>query len=286
MVQAVVSTTVTGLQGHPVSATIPATNQALTWTGSTWAGGGPFLALTGGTVVGITAIQGTLRFVDTNTNVAGGGLWRIYAGGAQLNIQMNTAAAGDFSTASTPFQITSSGEYILQGPVIANSAGYAFQAPGGGISCAGQITAGNIVLTTGAVTYNETGAQNHGMGFGWTGNIVAWVDGANVGTLQFATSDASLKQNFTPISVDPLAVLDKIQLQQFDWLPKMVGTEPWQRPHASCGFTAQDVAGLIPEAVSGEPGQLGVDVMSLMGYCIGAIQQLSARVAALDGKTA
>jgi hypothetical protein len=36
MAQATIETTVTGLQGRPVSAAAPATNQILTWNGTTW----------------------------------------------------------------------------------------------------------------------------------------------------------------------------------------------------------------------------------------------------------
>lgn len=48
MVQAVIATTVTGLQGRQVAATpAPTNNQALTWNGSAWAPAGPFLTAAG-----------------------------------------------------------------------------------------------------------------------------------------------------------------------------------------------------------------------------------------------
>jgi hypothetical protein len=45
MVQAVVQTTVTGLQNNPVSNVAPAVNQSLTWNGTAWAPAGPFVTL-------------------------------------------------------------------------------------------------------------------------------------------------------------------------------------------------------------------------------------------------
>lgn len=47
MVQAVIATTVTGLQGRGVANTAPTNNQALTWNGSAWAPAGPFLTAAG-----------------------------------------------------------------------------------------------------------------------------------------------------------------------------------------------------------------------------------------------
>lgn len=48
MAQAVVPTTVTGLQGRPVSATpAPTNNQALIWNGTAWVPGGPYLTAAG-----------------------------------------------------------------------------------------------------------------------------------------------------------------------------------------------------------------------------------------------
>jgi hypothetical protein len=52
MVAATIPTTVTGIQGVPVSANAPAANQALGWNGTTWIPQGPFLPLAGGSLTG------------------------------------------------------------------------------------------------------------------------------------------------------------------------------------------------------------------------------------------
>lgn len=292
MVQAVVQTTVTGLQGHPVTATAPTSGQSLTWSGSAWAGSGPFLPVAGGTLTGfltVSANNATINFRDTATGVTVGGLWRQVCAGGGLFIQANTAAAGDFSSVSTVFQLNANGSATVTGPVTVAAAGYGIQIPSGGISLGGALNANGASTVGGSgITYPGTG-QTHFHAFAWTGSTVAvFVDGSNIGGMQIAGSDASLKQNFAAMSVDPLAVLDKITLQQFDWLPETLGGETYQKPHWTCGFTAQDLQPLIPEAVIPAlgSGPLGVDMLPLIGYLIGAVQQLSARVGALDGKTA
>lgn len=58
MTQAVVATTVTGLQGRGVANTAPNPGQALAWNGSAWAPAGPYLALAGGTLTGPVVLAG------------------------------------------------------------------------------------------------------------------------------------------------------------------------------------------------------------------------------------
>jgi hypothetical protein len=82
MVQAVVQTTVTGLQGNPVAATVPAANQALVWNGTSWAPAGPYLPLIGVTN-GSNAAAGQVgeyieTVVSTGVPVATSG-WTTYA---------------------------------------------------------------------------------------------------------------------------------------------------------------------------------------------------------------
>lgn len=114
----------------------------------------------------------------------------------------------------------------------------------------------------------------------WNGNLYAWVDGGNQGQIQITPSDARLKDNFAAIDVDCLAAVNKITLQQFDWKPTELMPE---RPHASCGMIAQDIEAIIPEAVNAHPddGLMSVDLMPMVAYLIGAVQQLAGEVAGL-----
>lgn len=130
--------------------------------------------------------------------------------------------------------------------------------------------------------------SGNNVAFGWNGSnssLGLFIDNNSIGVVQVVASDATLKENLAPISVDCLAVIDQVQLQQFDWIPTPV--QP-ARPHISCGFTAQNVQSLIPDAVPSAPVNqpLSVDLMTLLAYAFGAIQQLSARLTALDGKAA
>jgi len=71
MVAVVIPTTITGLQGRPIAATVPTVNQSLVWNGSMWAPAGPLAALpvsiaNGGTgatsaAAGLAALGGTPR---------------------------------------------------------------------------------------------------------------------------------------------------------------------------------------------------------------------------------
>lgn len=318
MVQAVVQTTVVALQGSPVSAAAPANGQSLTWNGSSWAGAGPFLALTGGILTGglsVNMANPTLTYRDTATSPTAGGLWRVVVGGGVYVLQANTAAAGDFSTAATTLQISSAGAVTVPGPLTVSAGGFAINVPNGAVSIGGQYAGGSLVLSNSGfaisvanggasfggqidcsviqingagISYPNFGTGSNLVGWAWNGQLIAFVNGANVGAVTLTGSDASLKQNFAALSVDPLAVLDKIQLQQFDWVPEVIGTETYQKPHWTCGFTAQNLQPLIPEAVTPAlgSGPLGIDILCMIGYLIGGVQQLSARVGALDGKTA
>lgn len=259
MVQAVVQTTVTGLQGNPVSATVPTANQSLTWSGSAWAPAGPFLLasagpylpLAGGSITGALSVGGTLT--------AGG---TVNTGALTAN-SLNVAGGITGATLHTSGGITS----------------------GGGLVVAGTTTVGSEGIIYGTYASNQIAVPwNGGAGVNYI------VDGTLLGTLTIVSSDQTLKENIAAITVDCLAVLDQITLNQFDWKPLTIaGAVP--RPHATCGFMAQQLQTLIPESVTAPPAgsaftELTLDQMPILAYCIGAIQQLSARVGALDHQTA
>lgn len=276
MVQAVVQTTVTGLQGIPITATPPTVNQSLTFNGTSWAGGGPFMAanagpflpLTGGTVTGALNVNAQIT-TNANLNITG-------SAGANIGGGMNVGGA---ITAANYF---GNGEVSVTGQVFSSSL----------VKSAGQVQANNGTTVMGGlgILYNTYAANQISIPWNGGGAFNFIVDGTNLGYVSFTPSDATLKENLSAIAVDCLATLDKITLQQFDWKPQTVGEATLQRPHSSCGFTAQNIQTLIPEAVisSGAGGStmLSLDNLPLMAYMIGAIQQLSARVGALDHQTA
>jgi hypothetical protein len=256
MVQAVIQTTVTGLQGNPVATGTPAANQSLTWNGTAWAPAGPFFSAAGGTLTGPLVLAG-----NATTALNPVPLQQLQAGYLPLvggTINGNLSVTGGLSGSSN---LGISGNATVNGAIYAGNAGFFTNA---------------LHITANGVVYGTQGSAN-AMAYAWNGGtgINVWADNSSLGVLIMQTSDATLKTNLAAMTVDPLSVLDKITLQQFDWLPQTVGTVVVQKPHASCGFTAQQVETLIPEAVISSTGEpLSVDLMPLVSYCIGGIQRL------------
>ena len=99
----------------------------------------PYLPLTGGTLTGALTLananQATVIFNNTVPAITAGGLWRFTVGtGGNMNLQVNTAAAGDFSAITTSFYSTPTGIFYHGNPAFAT-----FTPAGGG--------AGALLLT-------------------------------------------------------------------------------------------------------------------------------------------
>lgn len=124
-------------------------------------------------------------------------------------------------------------------------------------------------------------------------------------------SDERAKLNITASEIDALGLLNQVQLNQFDYKPEVVGlyrsvgktpeereriVREAQPEHVDIGFVAQQVRGVIPDAVfsAGQPSlspdsplpadMLSINNQAFVPYLVRAVQQLSARVAALEGR--
>lgn len=123
MATATIAATVTGLRGHPVAATLPTTNQVLTWNGTNnnWAPAGPYLPLSGGTLTGNITTSGNIQvtgggyfqgsgnsgsFLNGNGyNIAtqkGAGAWQYLTSAAWVVTSTSNIMAG-FGSTATPF---------------------------------------------------------------------------------------------------------------------------------------------------------------------------------------
>jgi hypothetical protein len=241
----------------------------------------------GGTVTGVTAGTGLTGGTITSSGtialaspvaIANGGTNATSATTALSNLGGLPLAGGTMSgNLNSTANISVNGN-IVGANLYTNTGGFV----GSQNSAATQYTR---LLPTGVI-YGTYAANAVSIPWNGGGGANYIVDGSNLGYLLINSSDQNLKENFGPVSVDCLGVINEIALQQFDWKPQelLEGASP--RPHVTCGFTAQGIEGLIPEAIlrpgSEVDGPLGVELMSLVAYLIGAVQQLSASFAALQ----
>jgi hypothetical protein len=122
-------------------------------------------------------------------------------------------------------------------------------------------TAANVVTF-----YGYNGTQ--------TGSISTFVNTTNYNT----SSDARLKENIADADA-AASLIDAIKVRKFDWKS--------DNSHQRYGMVAQELATVVPEAVSQQahPDDLmGVDYSKLVPMLIKALQELTARVAHLEGK--
>lgn len=82
-------------------------------------------------------------------------------------------------------------------------------------------------------------------------------------------SDERLKENIVIPDVDPLEIINDIELKQFDWRES--------GEHVDLGMIAQQVKDVLPEAVSqnSKTGLYSLRVEKFIPYLIGAVQELS-----------
>ena len=127
---------------------------------------------------------------------------------------------------------------------------------------------------------------NNAIAFHWDGQALnQFVDGIWNGAIQANICDARFKANVAPVSKDGLAAVCAIELYAYDRINPVTPEAPPR--HDEIGFIAQQLQGVIPEAVTGPNGAeglLGVDLMPLAAYSVRAIQQLAAATEALAGR--
>jgi hypothetical protein len=94
-------------------------------------------------------------------------------------------------------------------------------------------------------------------------------------------SDPRLKDNIQPSTVDALADILTIQTYSFDW---KAGTQMEGKASQPIGFVSSNLKSVTADCVN-EGGSFDtVELMPLVARLVKAIQQLEARIAALEGK--
>lgn len=312
MTQAVIQTTVTGMQGRPIATTVPTANQAYTWSGTAWVPTGPFLPLAGGVVTGVVRMQfanSAIIFNDTSTSITAGGLWRVITASGQVLWQSNTATAGDFSTIVTPLTMAASG-------LVTAAAGFGVS---GNASVSGTLTVNGAVgmsstlnitntMTAGAVdvgggsgfSLQIDGSNNRILNWATTSNFIwsasnaqlmlnlgntlaaIFYVGGNLGISGTLTqgSDATSKTNINPITTG-ISLIRQLIPKSFAWNSTPNVTQ-W-------GFIAQDVQPVVPAAVGSMPpmeeggtSMLSLDITGIVAAIAMAVKQLDQRCTALE----
>lgn len=128
-------------------------------------------------------------------------------------------------------------------------------------------------------------AETHVFNLSWgaSGPFHLWVDNADQGSINVTPCDIRLKKNVVPATHDALAAINAVELKEFDFLETSVSPER----HEKIGFTAQQLIEAIPEAVyaKDDPDAMwSVQLTPIVSYLIGAVQQLSQKVAELEAR--
>ena len=241
--------------------------------------------------------------------ISNGAFWLgdLTAGAARINIDtagnitiyqslvvgVNLTVNGQINSGALfPASINVAGSSTLNGPVACNAISCSTINTNnnnvtmgvGDLSCQ-VITASDAVHCVHGVQYTDLG--NHCIGFNNAGTTLTFFAlGGSSGSWNFSSSDERTKEGIAPAIGDPLGELNTLNLISYDLpLPDL------PTKHFNFGFSAQNVKLRIPEAVTeillpdGED-RLVLDTLPLLARCVGAIQQLLGRVAALEARLA
>jgi hypothetical protein len=207
-----------------------------------------------------------------------------------INTQGSTITAGPVNCgAISATTINSNGNTITGGPVNCGAISCTTITTNGNTITSGEVdSSGNIsaagdLFCNNGVQYNGRGAHN--IGFNNSGTTLTFYAlGGSSGSWNFTGSDERLKDNIAAARGDALAELARLKLISFDMPFPDIPTR-----HFDCGFSAQDIHKLIPEAVTeiehaDGKEQLVLDTLPLLARCVSAIQQLLARMEALESR--
>lgn len=217
---------------------------------------------------------------------ANGSAAEIYTGGSNYTSKLNLT--NDFSGAAIGsvqgnlvfyasdatverMRIDSSGVFMVGTNVAGGS---------GGISVFPQ---GNGANTAAVVVWNATSTSNVPAVFRYNGTGVGSITYNGTSTTYNTTSDYRLKENIQPM-VGALSTVAKLKPVTYDWISDKSKGQ---------GFIAHELQEIVPDCVTGEKDAVNedgsikpqsIDTSFLVATLTAAIQELTARVAALEAK--
>ena len=204
--------------------------------------------------VGTAKSSGLIVVGPTDQDYIGSYMAFATRGGNTLAERMRISSAGHLLVGCTTTGFaggTNTGIYLTN-----NTGG------GGGIHI---INNSNNTATNVVTFYGYNGSQ--------TGSIATFVNTTNYNT----SSDARLKENIADAD-DAASLIDAIKVRKFDW--------KLNNSHQRYGMVAQELVTVAPEAVSQQADpddMMSVDYSKLVPMLIKALQELTARVAQLEG---
>lgn len=232
--------------------------------------------------IGCNAINcGPLNSQGNTITASGAGVYGGYLNSSG-NLDVGAQISGNTVVANG---ITSNGNATVAGNFQCNNNVNSNTVSTNGISCNGHIS------VVDGVTYSNLG--NHTIGFNNSGaTLTFFALGGTTASWTFSVSDERLKTNIAPPQGNALTDLMAVNLISFDYTGE--GRDPAYQPmHLNYGFSAQQLKTVIPEAISTAESSdpaitdgllLTLDMLPLLARCVGAIQQLEAKVGAMTTK--
>jgi hypothetical protein len=216
---------------------------------------------------------GSLNFWNyTNTAIVKQGMIEtICTDGSSSYSSSITFSAAKSGTLTEAMRIDSSGNLLIGETAL-------YQAGGVSIS-----KLGNGANSSGNILFNSAGTSNYPAIFQYNGSNVGYITYTNTIVQYVSLSDYRLKENITPMT-GALETIAKLKPVTYDW--KTDGS-------SGQGFIAHELAEVCPQAVNGEkdavdkdgkPKYQGIDTSFLVASLTAAIQELNAKVTALEAK--
>lgn len=226
---------------------------------------------------GNISCNGSMWMWDVNS----GGTINSQYGSFSQQVSANVLQANYIHSNGT---VRGDGGLYTGGPIEGNTV-HAF----GSVTADYNLYVSNLFFAQWGVIYGpiSNGAQ---VGFGWGLGVGLdlYANASYQWTIWSSASDQRLKTNIAAPEADAIDVLRALKLSSYDRTDQ-------DRPRFRIGLVAQQVQELIPEAVIvgptecpkggtlEHPGLLHLDPNPILAYAIRAIQQLTARVEALEG---
>lgn len=210
------------------------------------------------------SVNGNIYFTNSNPYIYGPG---------NLNIQCgaNSATLFNYNAGSEAMRISTVGDLCIGtiGAFLSNTSSFAF-------SPYYNYSIFNKASTSPSGSYY--------IYFGYAGGAIGSVtQNGTTGVLFNTASDYRLKENVTPMTTG-LATISALNPVTYNWVS--------DKSHGE-GFIAHELQALIPGAVTGKKDDVdkdgkikpqGVDYSKVVVHLVAAIQELAAKVAALEGK--